>query len=655
MFILASTVMNYYEIIPATSKYHGGALTYSSVRKLAIGQVVGIEIKGLKAVGFIASAVKQPDFAVKPMSEIFDQLVLAASSLELFYWMQSYYPGPLGALANQFMPPNISTVSKKMVMPSTVIADKIESPVLSLEQSEALNFINNQRTGTFLVHGETGSGKTRLYIELAKKEINAGKSVLMLTPEISLTPQLLDRFSAVFGDTVSATHSNISPAQRKLLWLSLLKATEPKILIGPRSALFMPLRVPGVIIVDEFHDQAYKQENTPYYQALRVASKMAQIHSAKLVLGSATPSINEYFFALQKQAPVLTMVSKPALRGTVQSPTKVDVVDLSDIQERTKYPLISTTLLREIRTCLDRGEQAMIFLNKRGSARAVVCQTCGWQALCPRCDLPLVYHSDTHTLHCHTCGFSEPTPSACPSCNSAEILFKSPGTKAVAGFLKSLFPEARIARFDKDNAKADRLETRYTDIKDGSIDILVGTQLLTKGHDLPNLSLVGILLAETGLVFPDYTAEEHSYQIIRQLLGRVGRGHRPGFAVVQTFDPENTTIQAAVSGSWEDFYNDQLLARKAFGFPPFFHVMKIHVLRKSQASAKKAAEKLAKIIQTGYTNAVVVGPSPSFIEKRGDMWHWQIIVKSKNRGVLVSIIKTLPKSTIADIDPSHLL
>lgn len=648
--------MNYYEVIPATGKYHGSdGLTYSSDRKLETGQIVSIEIRDLRVSGFITGSVPKPRFPVRPISRVFAKLILPHYSLELFYWLQRYYPGPAGALASQFLPSNLLSVSKESFHDSTLYIEDLKVPPLSKEQGEALRFIDKQKPGSFLIHGETGSGKTRVYIELTKNAVASGKSVLVLTPEISLTPQLVERFTTVFKNQVSVTHSSLTPVQRKLLWLELLTAKEPKIVIGPRSALFTPLNSLGLIIIDEFHDQAYKQENTPYYQALRVASKLAEIYSAKLVLGSATPSISEYFFARQKQIPVLRMVTKPALSQGSSADITSHIVDLSDNQEKTKYPLISATLLRELKACLARGEQAMIFLNKRGSARAIVCQACGWQALCPHCDLALVYHGDTHLLQCHTCGFSQQTPSACPSCSSTEVVFKSPGTKAVAGFLESLFPEARIARFDKDNKKHERLEARHTDIKDGSIDILVGTQLLTKGHDLPNLSLVGILLAETSLIFPDYTAEERSYQIIHQLLGRVGRGHRPGFAVVQTFDPKNVIIKAAMTGVWEDFYKVQLAERKTFGFPPFFHVMKIHLIRRSRNGAKSAAEKLSRNIQETHSGIIIIGPSPSFIEKRGDKWHWQLIVKSKTRGILVDIVKTLPKNVPADIDPSHLL
>lgn len=648
--------MYYYEVIPATNKYHGtDGLTYSWSTGLSLGQVVRIKIRNLHTEGFVSQKVPKPAFPVHSIDTVFKDIILPKSTIELFYWLQQYYPAPAGVVASHFLPSNLSIASKPAKNEvKTPISSKNLPPLIS-EQTSVLNELTAQADGSFLLHGDTGSGKTRLYIELAKRSIDKNKSVLILTPEISLTPQLVDTFAAVFGDQVYFTHSALSPVQRKRLWLHILNLEKPVVLIGPRSALFMPINNLGFIAVDEFHDQAYKQESTPYYQAIRVSSKIAQIHGAKIVFGSATPSVNEYFLASSKQIPILRMTEKPAhTKGQLQ-PVNIQVVDLADSQHKTKYPLISTLLVKELRSCMERGEQAMIFLNKRGSARSVICQSCGWQAHCPRCDLTLVYHADTHLLYCHTCGFHQQTPSSCPSCNSSEIIFKSPGTKAIVTYLQSLFPEARIARFDKDNKKSERIEARHSDVKDGSIDILVGTQLLTKGHDLPNLSLVGILLAETGLNFPDYTAEERSYQIIRQILGRVGRGHRPGIAILQTFDPNNPTIQAAINGSWDDFYAAQLAQRQAYGFPPYFHVMKVRLMRSTRNSAKAAAQKLSSDIAQAHGKVEIAGPSPSFMEKHGTKWQWQFIIKSKNRSSLVEIAKTLPANVIADIDPSHLL
>ncbi len=649
--------MYYYEVAPATNKYHGSrGLTYSSARKLTLGQLISVAIRQITVAGFIIATSPRPDFKVRPLTEILAGLRLPPASLELFQWIQDYYPGPIGPLASQFVPATILTTSKPLsARPLLPLPPVDTSRILTADQRIALQTIQAQAAATFLLHGETGTGKTRVYVELARQTLASGQSSLILTPEIALTPQLVNVFTREFGDHVAVTHSSMSPLQRKNLWLRLRSADTPSILIGPRSALFMPLHRPGLIVIDEFHDSAYKQESTPRYHATRVASRLASIHRATLILGSATPSIYEYFVAEHKKIPILRMTTKPSQKATISPRLTTHVANLADSSEKTKHPLLSTTLLRELAACLARGEQALIFLNKRGSARAIICQTCGWQATCPHCDLPLTYHDDTHTLLCHTCGSTQDTPLACPSCRSVEIFFKSPGTKAIVSSLTSLFPEARIARFDKDNKAGERIEARHADVVDGSIDILVGTQLLSKGHDLPQLSLVGIVLAESGLSFPDYTSEERSFQIIRQLCGRVGRGHRPGVVVLQTFDPDNPTIRAALSGSWDDFYTKQLAERRNFGFPPFFHVMKVELARASAGSAEAATKKLMRQVDEAHTGISLIGPSPSFREKHGGRWHWQFIIKAKQRTRLVTIAKALPRDCLVDIDPDHLL
>jgi primosomal protein N' (replication factor Y) len=504
-----------------------------------------------------------------------------------------------------------------------------------------------------LLHGETGSGKTRVYIELALKTLKAGKSALVLTPEISLTPQLVKSFEEVFGSGVVLMHSGLTPSAKKKVWQRILVTDQPLVIIGPRSVLFVPITKLGLLIIDEFHDSAYKQDSSPYYNALRVASTLARLHHAKLVMGSATPSINEYYLAEQKHIPILRMTTLPKRSDT--APVTTHLVDLTKTEEKTIHFLLSNTLLKEIEASLQRKDQSLLFLNRRGSARAITCQVCGWQSICPRCDLPFIYHHDDHALRCHTCGLTEKTPSRCPECGSADIIFKNPGTKAIASTLEKIFPEAVIARFDRDNTKVDRIEARHSDIVDGTIDILVGTQLLTKGHDLPRLGLAAMLLAESGLDFPDYTAEERSFQTIRQLMGRVNRGHRPGTVVIQTFDPGNSTITEAISGNWSKFYHEQIQERQAFGFPPFFHVMKIEVARATRASAKTTALQTIQKIQAMNRKVMIVGPTPSFLEKRANKWHWQFIVKAKTRSELVMIAQNISTNCQINLDPINLL
>jgi primosomal protein N' (replication factor Y) len=425
------------------------------------------------------------------------------------------------------------------------------------------------------------------------------------------------------------------------------------IVIGPRSALFTPLSNVGLVVLDEAHDVAYKQEQAPHYLASRVAATLARLHGAKLVLGTATPLITDYFTFSSKQLPILRMQSLAA--ATDDHELRAIVVNLRDTNLFTRSRWLSDPLLQMIETNLSKHEQSLIFLNRRGTARLVLCQQCGWQALCPRCDLPLTYHGDTHSLRCHTCGHREVTPAACPVCKATDIVFRSIGTKSLFDELSRLFPKARLQRFDSDNKKSERLEAHYTAVRDGEVDILVGTQLLTKGLDLPKLSLVGIVLADSGLYFPDYTAEERTYQMLSQVMGRVGRGHRAGTVIIQTYHPESPTIQTALDKDFTSFYDTQLKERELYGFPPFYHVLKVSCTRASRKSAEQASGKVAELLRQAVSHLEVIGPTPAFSEKANGKYTWQLIVKAKGRHQLLEAIKHIPANCSYDIDPLHLL
>jgi primosomal protein N' (replication factor Y) len=448
-------------------------------------------------------------------------------------------------------------------------------------------------------------------------------------------------------------HSNLTPAARRKAWQHILAQQAPHIVIGPRSALFTPLHNIGLIVIDEAHDQAYKQEQTPYYQASRVAAKLAELHHAQLVLGTATPPITDYYTFYEKKLPIIPMTSS-AIESIHAEPSIV-IVDQKDRGLFTRSPWLSTPLIAAIEENINSGEQSLIFLNRRGTARVVLCQACGWQALCPRCDLPLTYHGDTHLLQCHTCGFHQPAFSGCPDCDSPEIIFKSIGTKSLIDELHRLFPDARLLRLDSDNTKSESLGSNYGSIHSGEVDIIVGTQMIAKGLDLPLLNLVGIVAADTSLSFPDYTSEERTYQLISQVKGRVGRGHRAGRIILQTYQPESPTLATALRSDYLAFYQTQLLERKQFGFPPFYFMLKLTCDRASSRSAQKAAEDLAAQLRKTVSGIEIIGPSPSYSEKRNNRYYWQLIIKAKQRAHLIEVIHHLPANWSYDIDPSHLL
>lgn len=648
--------MNYYEVLVATMAYHGDeALTYSADTELSAGSIVHVSLRNKTVLGIVLRKVSKPSFEAKPITSVSPYPPVPPESLQLLEWLRAYYPAPFGAIVRQFVPPTTAERKTKHEehsdTPFNVSASALsELPELSTDQKHALNTIAGP--GTFLLHGITGSGKSRVYIELTARTLAANKSAIVLTPEIGLTAQLTQTFRSSFPDRVYVLHSQLTAAQRRDIWHKVLASTEPLVVIGPRSALFSPVRNIGLIVLDEAHDNAYKNESAPTYLAGRVAAKLASLHGATLVLGSATPDVEDYYLATAKNRPIVAMQN---LARRADTPVTTHMVDMKKAENFSRSRLLSDTLLAAISNALERGEQSLLFLNRRGTANVVLCNVCGWQSLCPNCDLSLTYHGDAHELRCHACGYKSGLPTSCPVCGNTDILFKSIGTKAVVEAVQKLYPAARIKRFDTDVTKAERIEQNISSIQAGEVDIIVGTQMVGKGLDLPKLAVVGIINADSSLLIPDYTAAEQTYQLISQVAGRVGRGHRAGAVVVQTYDPENTTLLAAVRRQWDSFYASELTERKAFHFPPFTYLLKLRVLRATSKSAEKAAEDLADTLRTQYPGLIVDGPAPSFHPRERSKYSWQLLIKSPNRPVLTRIIADLPSGWGYDIDPTNLL
>lgn len=642
--------MHYYEVYVSSQKYHGSdPLTYSSADQLQPGSIVEVALGAQSVIGMVVREVKKPDFSTKPIKRLITDKPIPATLQKLHAWMLEYYPGPSGITTQLFLPASLATSSRRKTKSSSSKPSE-KLPPLTTDQQNAISVIENG-AGSFLLHGDTASGKTRVYIELIQRTLSSNKSAIVLTPEIGLTPQLVATLEEVFPNKVMVVHSTQTTAERRDNWKAIHEHTEPIIVVGPRSAIFSPLDDLGIVIIDEAHDTAYKQDQMPYYQTSRVAATLAHLHSARLVLGSATPLIHDYFIFSTKGLPIIRM--REAATGKRDVTT--EIIDLNDRQQFSKSPWLSDQLISSIQSALHNGYQSLIFLNRRGTARLVVCENCSWQAVCPRCDLPFTYHGDTHQLQCHTCGLTDKTPLTCPDCKQPEVKFKSVGTKAIVTEALKLFPEASVQRFDSDTKKSESLETHFSQIAEGKVDILVGTQILSKGLDLPLLQVIGVVAADTSMYFPDYTAEERTFQMIHQVIGRVGRGHIPGKVVIQSYQPKSTALQAAISGDYEQLYTSQLQERKQYHFPPFFFVLKISIDRATQATARVAAHNLAEqVLKAGFA-IELSGPSPSFIEKSRNRYRWQIIIKSKQRSELVQIIKLLPKNCSYDIDPTNLL
>ena len=645
--------MHYYQVAVSGQGYHGKeALTYVSQAIYPLGCIVVVPLRSHQVLGIVVAKTTKPRISVKEIVSLVIDKPLPSNSLRLFDWLKAYYPATLGSITGLFLPNGLSSNSTPVTSVGQAPRSTTKLPPLTEDQTRALHTIRTSKSSTSLLHGETGTGKTRVYLELAQESLKDGKSVLLLTPEIGLTSPLAKILENSLSSRIIVLHSNLTPKQRRELWLEILYSATPLVLIGPRSALFAPIKQLGLVVVDEAHDSAYKQEQAPRYHALRVASKLAELHMARLVFGTATPLISEYYLATQKGVPIVRM--QELATSSQHAAPEIRVVDATNREEYGQDPYLSTTFLKAVKQALHDKSQSLVFLNRRGTARLVLCQNCGWQALCPNCDLPLTYHGDKHIMQCHTCGYHQDIVLNCPACGSVDIIFRSIGTKALVATLRKVFPEARIERFDADNAKVERFESNFEAVQRGEIDILVGTQLLIKGHDLPKLGLVGVVAADSSLYFPDYTADEQTYQLLSQVLGRVGRGHRQGAAVIQTYHPEGASLLAAINKNWDSFYAQQLEERKQFLFPPFYHVMKLSCGRKSSQSAQKASLDLLEKLKST-KGLVFSGPSPAFIEHRQGLYHWQIIVKAKRRGDLISLLSQLPANWSYDLDPTNLL
>src|SRR3989338_1309802 len=610
--------MHYYEVFLADSHCHSSApLTYSSDQELKPLSVVTVPLQKRMASGFVMRSVTKPSFSTKPIKSLLSDRPLPIQCLALAKWLSDYYATTLSDAMRQFAPskPTIRRTRPEQAQSITATpAVQIEFDLpLTADQKAAIAAINKSRNITVLLHGETGTGKTRVYLELAREVLDSSHSVILLTPEIALTTQLAAAVEQLLPHPTYVLHSQLSPAKRKQLWFQVLEASGPVVVIGPRSALFAPIKDLGLIVVDEAHEPAYKQEQSPRYYALRVASQLGLICQAKVILGTATPSIADYYLADEHQAVV--RMTKLAIDHSHGEP-KAEVIDIKDRRNFSRNPYLSNRLITAMKASLADKKQVMIYLNRRGTSRLILCDACGWQLICPHCDVPLVYHADKHSARCHICGYSQAPPLQCPNCHNPDIIYRSVGTKALIKNIAKLFPQYRLARFDSDNVAGEHINEVYSRLRAGEIDILVGTQLLAKGFDLPKLNLVGIVNAETSLSLPDFTAEERAFQLLYQVIGRVGRGYGRGQVVIQAYDPSNTVIQAAITKNWLKFYNETLKQRRQFNFPPFVFVLKLVCKLASQTSARRAAENLRVRLEEVRLPVEIVGPTPSFYEHR---------------------------------------
>lgn len=490
--------------------------------------------------------------------------------------------------------------------------------------------------GTYLVHGVTGSGKTEVYMEIIARVLAMDRQVIMLIPEIALTYQTVQRFYKRFGDRVSILNSKMSQGERYDQSLRA-KNGDIDIIIGPRSALFTPFQKLGLIIIDEEHENSYKSETVPKYHAVEVARKRAELTNASVLLGSATPSLESFQKAQTGEIKYYSLKK----RAKEAEPPRVWIVDLREELKKKNKSIFSIKLKELIADRLSKNEQIMLFLNRRGYAGFVSCRSCGYVVTCPHCDVSLTSHNDG-TLTCHYCGYSEVQPANCPKCGSKYIAAFGTGTQKVEELIKKEFPDARVLRMDTDTTKnKGGHEEILTSFSQHKADILVGTQMIVKGHDFPKVTLVGIIAADLSLYCGDFRASERTFQLLCQAAGRAGRDVLPGEVVIQTYHPEHYSIVTAAQGDYEAFYKQEILYRTLMQYPPIAHILLLLITSKEEEQAANAADILGNAtklyLDKNDLQAQMIGPAPAAISKANDIYRRVIYVKHKDYTTLIDI------------------
>lgn len=645
---------SFFEVIPIKIfRANAGILTYSSKLPLIPGQIVQVPLGKSSTLGIVLRRVTSVEFSTKPITRLLYAEPLPRHILKAIFWLHDYYLTPLPLATNLFLPPGIDK-KRRQKLPTTAYFRPTKTTVeLNSHQKQALEALKQAKSHTKLLHGITGSGKTNIYLKLALDVFRAQKSTILLVPEIALTSQLVQIFEQTFGSAVVLVHSRQTEAERHLLWEKILKSTTPQVIIGPRSALLAPVSNLELIIIDEAHESSYFQEQNPKYSALRLASFFASSLDIDCVLGTATPNVADYYLAKQHNS-LITLSQKA--KSTAFSPD-IKIIDLKNRALFNKNRYFSDPLLRDIEKNLANHHQTLIFHNRRGSAPLTICDSCGWQALCPNCFLPLSLHSDHFKLICHSCGFSGGVPSACPSCHHPGIIHKGFGTKLLENQLQKLFKTAKIARFDADNSKKDSLDTLYQSVKSGDFDIIVGTQTVVKGLDLPLLATVGVVQADSSLSLPDFTSEERTFELLTQVIGRVGRGHLDTASVfIQTYQPNHPAITLPTTANYDDFAQKLLENRRRSHLPPFSHLATLSVTFKTELTTIKKIRALHQQLRLS-SSLIVSPPTPAFHERSPRGFTWQITIKSSSRRSLLSVLAKLEPSSALRItvDPPSLL
>ncbi len=594
-------------------------------------------------------------YKIKDIISINPNFKMPKSYLSIVDWISKYYFCSKGEALSLFMPPEMKNPRKKSEEKDEKHEEHLKK--LNTEQSDIFQKLKEKlgkkTKKPALIHGVTGSGKTEVYIHLAKEVLKTGKQVVVLVPEIILTPQTVERFEEAFGGEISLMHSKISRSEKYHCYQDFISG-ERKIIVGPRSALLVPSHNIGLIIIDEEQEDAYKQDKNPRYNTIDLAEKIAEKQNALLILGTATPRVETYFKA---STGIYDLFELKNRHNQLLLPP-AEVVDLKEEIKKKNYSPLSEKLISNVEATLSKKKQVLLFINRRGTSTFVSCRECGFVENCPNCDIPLIHHinSSGSSLRCHHCDYKKNVPTSCPECQSAKIKFFGSGVEKVEFEIKKLFPKARIKRVDSETIKNKEDHKKfYSDFKNHKIDIAIGTQMLAKGFDIPGVDMVGIVSADVGLHMPHFRAGEKTFRILTQVSGRSGRSHNVGRTVIQTYWPESGAIKAASKHDYELFYNQEIKHRKELDYPPHSQLIRVVSENKSSKKAKEEIEKVSKELKKN--NIDFIGPGLCFFQRIRDKWRYHIIIKSKSKTTNEKVREIFEKHQYLtwDVDPYDLV
>ena len=633
-----------------------------------IGKRVHIPFRESKRVGYIVKLENTPMVEnPKSVIDIIDEEpVFSGEMITLAEWVKNNYYCSWGEALESMLP---GALKRGKISTSPRIKEEEEVVEKTLphepneEQAEVLKdilrCIGEKRHEVFLLHGITGSGKTEVYLQAMERVLAEGKEGVVLVPEIALTPQTVERFKSRFGDKVAVFHSKMLQSMKFVEW-KRIKDGFAKVVVGPRSAVFSPFKNPGLFIVDEEHEPSYKQEDVPRYHAREVAIERARLSGAPVILGSATPSLESYYNAVDGKYSLVEITK----RVEDKELPRVKIVDMRmDFETRTGKRVISRILAEALTKDIAEKKQALIFLNRRGFSTFLMCRKCGWVYKCGKCDSPMVFHREKNTLICHYCNLRAIPPQICPECKDDYMIYRGAGTQKVEEELKTILPNARIVRMDSDTVSKRGMHGKIlSEFKKHNIDIIVGTQMIAKGLDFPKVTLVGVISADANLNLPDFRAGERTFNLITQVAGRAGRGDLGGEVVVQTFTPEHYSVSFSAKHDFKRFYLKEIESRRELKFPPFVTLVKITLRGEIEDNVAKTAELMAKTLLKKMPGLDILGPAPSPMPKLRGYFRWNILVKGKNREEIVRDLRKALKGArkkagvmvAIDVDPMNM-